>query len=111
MLPDPLPCPPYNNRYPETSPECNQITWSCDNQFVMAAYSCSVIMVWNATSGEVKSMLYGGHAAAPVHVLTAHPTDPKLCFSAGYDGMLVLWNVLEGHKITEWDIVCSVGSP
>lgn len=66
----------------------------------MAAYSCSVIMVWNATDGAEENILYGGHADSPVHVLEAHPTDPKLCFSAGYDGMLILWDIVNGRKIT-----------
>lgn len=98
-LPDPIPFPTTHSRRRKTSPECNQIAWSCDDQFLMAAYSCGVVMVWNATNGTEENVLYGGHSDSPVHVLVAHPLDSKLCFSAGYDGKLVLWDILNGQKI------------
>ena len=39
-------------------------------------------------------MLFG----AQVHVLEAHPCDPRLLLSAGYDGQLLLWDVLRGAQ-------------
>eukprot|EP00210_Caulerpa_lentillifera_P006495 g6205.t1 len=87
QLPDPLPCPLYNNRRKKQNPE--------------SAFSCSVILVWNASTGLEENILYGGHADSPVHVLETHPTDRKLCFSAGYDGMLILWDIIAGHKLKE----------
>ena len=36
---------------------------------------------------------------AQVHVLEAHPSDPRLLLSAGYDGQLLLWDVLTGAQV------------
>lgn len=34
-----------------------------------------------------------------IFVLENHPTDNKLIMSAAYDGMIVLWNIIEGYAV------------
>ena len=34
-----------------------------------------------------------------VFVLDAHPADPRILLSAGHDGNIVLWDIIQGLKI------------
>jgi PH-interacting protein len=33
------------------------------------------------------------------HVLECHPWNPRLAFSAGYDGQLIIWDVDQGQVL------------
>ncbi|CAG5100564.1 Similar to Brwd3: Bromodomain and WD repeat-containing protein 3 (Mus musculus) [Cotesia congregata] len=56
-----------------------------------------VTMVWNAKSGELMKILRGHKDE--VFVLEAHPIDPQVILSAGHDGQLIVWDVLNSEPI------------
>eukprot|EP00198_Chlamydomonas_reinhardtii_P012320 XP_001701657.1 predicted protein [Chlamydomonas reinhardtii] len=89
-----LACPPTEEevrkarikRRAPTHPAINQVVWTKDDSRVVAALSDSTVRVWEVHTSQS-------------HVLEPHPADPRLVLSGGYDGRLVLWDVVlvDGH--------------
>ncbi|KAL6076121.1 Bromodomain and WD repeat-containing protein 3 [Balamuthia mandrillaris] len=71
--------------------------WSLDDRFVVTALSDFTIRIWNARTGELLHTLKD-HSNY-VYILDKHPNDPRLFLSAGYDGLVILWDMREGKPI------------
>jgi WD40 repeat protein len=64
---------------------------------VLAAATDATVRVWDASTGHVLQVMAGHKQMA--HVLECHPWNPRLAFSAGYDGQLIIWDVDQGQLL------------
>lgn len=75
---------------------------------MLASLSDHTLRVWDAHSGAVGPKLEG-HADR-AHTLECHPLCPRLAMSAGYDGLTIVWDLLEGTPLAKcalFSMVCS----
>ncbi|KAG7201707.1 hypothetical protein KM043_004433 [Ampulex compressa] len=68
------------------------VSWDVSDEWVITAVNDSSLKVWNAKSGELIKVLRGHKDE--VFVLESHPIDPRVILSAGHDGQLIIWDVL-----------------
>ncbi|GIM13074.1 hypothetical protein Vretimale_16295, partial [Volvox reticuliferus] len=100
-----LACPPTEEeirkarlkRKPPPHPAINQVAWNLDDSRMVAAVTDNSVRVWDTASGTSTHILLEHSAQA--HVLEAHPQDPRLVMSGGYDGRTILWDVIAGVAI------------
>jgi WD40 repeat protein len=76
------------------------VAWNSDDSLAITAQNNHLIKVWNSTSGQLVHEL-NGHVDE-IFVLESHPHDPRLIFSAGHDGNVILWNILAGKMIKKF---------
>lgn len=62
--------------------------------YQMTTFYILQIKVWNSTTCKLHKVLEGH--TDEVYVLESHPKDAHICLSAGHDGQLFVWDVLEG---------------
>lgn len=85
-------------REPEVDDDTNKkakvtmVCWDVSDEFVITAVNDYTLKVWNAKSGELVKVLRGHKDE--VFVLESHPIDPRMILSAGHDGQLIIWDVL-----------------
>lgn len=90
-------------REPETDDDTNKkakvtmVSWDVSDEFVITAVNDSSLKVWNAKTGELIKVLRGHKDE--VFVLESHPIDPRVILSAGHDGQLIIWDVLNIEPI------------
>ncbi|PVU94059.1 hypothetical protein BB561_002825 [Smittium simulii] len=84
-----------NFSQPRVPIEANQVAWVCDDSIVLVSNSVGVVSAFNSISGK-KLWSHRGHGEMEVFVLETHPTDPRIAFSGGYNGTVVLWDVKFG---------------
>lgn len=90
-------------REPETDDDSNKkakvtmVCWDVSDEFVITAVNDYTLKVWNAKSGELVKVLRGHKDE--VFVLESHPIDPRMILSAGHDGQLIVWDVLQTEPI------------
>ncbi|XP_011687322.1 PREDICTED: PH-interacting protein isoform X3 [Wasmannia auropunctata] len=68
------------------------VCWDVSDEFVITAVNDYTLKVWNAKSGGLVKVLRGHKDE--VFVLESHPIDPRMILSAGHDGQLIIWDVL-----------------
>ncbi|KAL0133738.1 hypothetical protein PUN28_001006 [Cardiocondyla obscurior] len=68
------------------------VCWDVSDEFVITAVNDYTLKVWNAKSGELVKVLRGHKDE--VFVLESHPIDPRVILSAGHDGQLIIWDIL-----------------
>lgn len=73
------------------------VSWDVSDEWVITAVNDSCLKVWNAKSGELVKILRGHKDE--VFVLESHPIDPRVILSAGHDGQLIIWDVLNTEPI------------
>lgn len=73
------------------------VSWDVSDEWVITAVNDSSLKVWNAKSGELVKILRGHKDE--VFVLESHPIDPRVILSAGHDGQLMIWDVLNTEPI------------
>ncbi|XP_076177700.1 bromodomain and WD repeat-containing protein [Ptiloglossa arizonensis] len=73
------------------------VSWDVSDEWVITAVNDSSLKVWNAKSGELVKVLRGHKDE--VFVLESHPIDPHVILSAGHDGQLIIWDVLNTEPI------------
>ena len=76
------------------------VAWNADDSLVVTAQNNFVVKVWNSTSAQLVHELKAH--TDEIFVLEAHPADPRLLFSAGHDGNVILWNLLAGKCIKKF---------
>ncbi|GLC33664.1 hypothetical protein PLESTM_000098000 [Pleodorina starrii] len=76
---------------------CVKVAWNRDDSRMVAAVTDNSVRVWDTGSGEATHILLEHTAQA--HVLEAHPQDPRLVMSGGYDGRTILWDVVAGTAL------------
>ncbi|XP_024885471.1 PH-interacting protein isoform X2 [Temnothorax curvispinosus] len=88
---------------PETDDDSNKkakvtmVCWDVSDEFVITAVNDYTLKVWNAKSGGLVKVLRGHKDE--VFVLESHPIDPRMILSAGHDGQLIVWDVLQTEPI------------
>lgn len=73
------------------------VSWDVSDEFVITAVNDSSLKVWNAKTGELIKVLRGHKDE--VFVLESHPIDARVILSAGHDGQLIIWDVLNTEPI------------
>jgi len=73
------------------------VSWSCTDRTVATAYENGLIKVWEPNTGAFINELRKHEKT--VFVLESHPTNERILCSAGHDGLLVIWDVLDGRAI------------
>lgn len=81
--------------------QVTDVEWALDDQFVITTVdksaSESFVRVWDAETGTLVHVLKG-HTKA-VYVLEIHPTNPRILLTAGFDGKIMIWDILTGELI------------
>ena len=73
------------------------VCWDVSDEWVITSVSDSSLKVWNAKSGKLMRVLRAHKDE--VFVLESHPTDPRIVLSAGHDGQIIIWDVLNPEPI------------
>lgn len=79
-------------------PKVTMVSWDVSDEWVITAVNDSSLKVWNSKSGELVKVLRGHKD--DVFVLESHPTDSRIILSAGHDGQLIIWDILESEPIS-----------
>ena len=66
----------------------------CCSVQVIASVTDNSLRVWEARHGGPQHTLCGHQADA--YILESHPREPRILMSAGYDGRVLLWDVVSG---------------
>ncbi|CEP16980.1 hypothetical protein [Parasitella parasitica] len=74
-------------------PKVSMIAWSADDRWCFVASNYGEIRVYYAYSGEMACVLKGHEGE--IYALDNHPLDSSTILSAGYDGNVILWDVLK----------------
>ncbi|KAJ1970997.1 hypothetical protein H4R35_005531, partial [Dimargaris xerosporica] len=71
--------------------------WSLHDTYVIIAALLGVVKVFNSTTGDEWCSLLGH--TDEVYVITSHPTSEHIVLTAGYDGRIILWDVVAGRQL------------
>ncbi|XP_062241263.1 bromodomain and WD repeat-containing protein 3 isoform X1 [Platichthys flesus] len=75
-------------------PKVTMVAWDRHDNTVITAVNNHLLKVWNSYTGHLLHILKGHEAE--VFVLEPHPFDPRIILSAGHDGNVFIWNLLQG---------------
>ena len=79
-------------------PRVDQIVWNADDTMVLTSVQNFRVLVYSVHDGKVMGELAGVHEE-PVHVVLAHPYDPRIAVTASYSGEVVVWDILDGSPL------------
>ncbi|XP_069462392.1 PH-interacting protein isoform X2 [Ambystoma mexicanum] len=83
-----------------TKLKVTMVAWDRHDKTVITAVNTMTLKVWNSCTGELIHVLMGHEDE--VFVLESHPFDPRLLFSAGHDGNVIVWDLARGVKIRSY---------
>ena len=83
--------------------ETNMVVWSCDDLRILASNNIGTVFAFEAKTGKLL-WKQRAHEMCEVYVLAAHPTDPRLAFSGGYDNMVILWDIKNGCMLKKFHL-------
>ncbi|RKO91141.1 hypothetical protein BDK51DRAFT_30318 [Blyttiomyces helicus] len=92
-----------------------QLIWSLDDSRIVTIMDDGILRVWDSLSGDLIYALEGHKDV--VYTLDPHPNDARVVLSAGYDGKLVLWDIVAGKELKSFQlygdraILCASFSP
>lgn len=73
------------------------VQWSRDDRYVMTAIADYSIKVWDSKTGQLKHVLKGHQN--DVFLIESHPVDPRIFVSADHNGLVKLWDLIEGKEL------------
>lgn len=73
------------------------VCWDVSDEWVVTAVNDTSLKVWNSKTAELVRVLRGHKDE--VFVLESHPIDPRIILSAGHDGQLIVWDVLDNKPL------------
>ncbi|XP_069743525.1 PH-interacting protein isoform X2 [Narcine bancroftii] len=76
------------------------VAWDRHDSTVITAVNNLTLKVWNSCTGQLIHVLMGHEDE--VFVLEPHPFDPRVLFSAGHDGNVIVWDLVRGVKIRSY---------
>ncbi|XP_055492061.1 PH-interacting protein isoform X1 [Leucoraja erinacea] len=76
------------------------VAWDRHDSTVITAVNNLTLKVWNSCTGQLIHHLMGHEDE--VFVLEPHPFDPRVLFSAGHDGNVIVWDLVRGVKIRSY---------
>ncbi|KAG9493719.1 hypothetical protein GDO78_001541 [Eleutherodactylus coqui] len=83
-----------------TKLKVTMVAWDRHDTFVITAVNNMTLKVWNSFTGQLIHILMGHEDE--VFVLESHPFDPRVLFSAGHDGNVIVWDLARGVKIRSY---------
>ncbi|XP_056421900.1 PH-interacting protein isoform X1 [Hyla sarda] len=83
-----------------TKLKVTMVAWDRHDTFVITAVNNMTLKVWNSYTGQLIHILMGHEDE--VFVLESHPFDPRVLFSAGHDGNVIVWDLARGVKIRSY---------
>ncbi|KAM9316037.1 PH-interacting protein [Gastrophryne carolinensis] len=83
-----------------TKLKVTMVAWDRHDNCVITAVSNMTLKVWNSYTGQLIHILMGHEDE--VFVLESHPFDPRVLFSAGHDGNVIVWDLARGVKIRSY---------
>uniref|UniRef100_G1K3G9 Mitochondrial inner membrane protease ATP23 homolog n=1 Tax=Xenopus tropicalis TaxID=8364 RepID=G1K3G9_XENTR len=83
-----------------TKLKVTMVAWDRHDNFVITAVNNMTLKVWNSSNGQLVHILMGHEDE--VFVLESHPFDPRVLFSAGHDGNVIVWDLARGVKIRSY---------
>ncbi|XP_053314534.1 PH-interacting protein isoform X2 [Spea bombifrons] len=83
-----------------TKLKVTMVAWDRHDNFVITAVNNMTLKVWNSYTGQLIHILMGHEDE--VFVLESHPFDPRVLFSAGHDGNVIVWDLARGVKIRSY---------
>eukprot|EP00899_Mesostigma_viride_P012523 jgi/Mesvir1/21271/Mv21671-RA.2 len=87
---------PPSRRPPELL-QVNMASWSLDDRWVLALASDGTFRVWRSHDGALIHCL-SGHSK-PAYVLECSPIDANVVMTAGYDGTVIMWDIVHGSIV------------
>ncbi|KDR09153.1 hypothetical protein L798_01269, partial [Zootermopsis nevadensis] len=78
----------------------SMVSWDTSDKWVITAVNDHTLKVWNSETGELVQVLRGHKDE--VFVLEAHPFDMHVLLSAGHDGQIFIWDILEGTPVASF---------
>jgi WD40 repeat protein len=102
VLSPPAPPPAPHVRRQRAPPAVNMVRWSVDGRTIIAAMEDASVCLWDPATGALRARLLRHGKEA--FVVEPHPFDSRLALSAGYDGRVVLWDVVAASVAAEWDL-------
>uniref|UniRef100_A0A674JMI1 Pleckstrin homology domain interacting protein n=1 Tax=Terrapene triunguis TaxID=2587831 RepID=A0A674JMI1_9SAUR len=83
-----------------TKLKVTMVAWDRHDNSVITAVNNMTLKVWNSFTGQLIHVLMGHEDE--VFVLEPHPFDPRVLFSAGHDGNVIVWDLARGVKIRSY---------
>uniref|UniRef100_A0A8C4MK43 PH-interacting protein n=1 Tax=Equus asinus asinus TaxID=83772 RepID=A0A8C4MK43_EQUAS len=83
-----------------TKMKVTMVAWDRHDSTVITAVNNMTLKVWNSYTGQLIHVLMGHEDE--VFVLEPHPFDPRVLFSAGHDGNVIVWDLARGVKIRSY---------
>ncbi|XP_029451437.1 PH-interacting protein isoform X2 [Rhinatrema bivittatum] len=83
-----------------TKLKVTMVAWDRHDNTVITAVNNMTLKVWNSYTGQLIHILMGHEDE--VFVLESHPFDPRVLFSAGHDGNVIVWDLARGFKIRSY---------
>ncbi|XP_031523106.1 PH-interacting protein isoform X1 [Papio anubis] len=83
-----------------TKMKVTMVAWDRHDNTVITAVNNMTLKVWNSYTGQLIHVLMGHEDE--VFVLEPHPFDPRVLFSAGHDGNVIVWDLARGVKIRSY---------
>uniref|UniRef100_A0A8B9SXV7 Pleckstrin homology domain interacting protein n=1 Tax=Anas platyrhynchos TaxID=8839 RepID=A0A8B9SXV7_ANAPL len=80
-----------------TKLKVTMVAWDRHDNSVITAVNNMTLKVWNSFTGQLIHIPHD-----EVFVLEPHPFDPRVLFSAGHDGNVIVWDLARGVKIRSY---------
>ncbi|XP_055544224.1 PH-interacting protein [Wyeomyia smithii] len=91
----PAPSPEENGK-----PKVTMVSWDNTDDWVITAVNDFTIKIWNARSGKLHKVLRGH--TNEIYVLESHQKDSGVLLSAGHDGQLFIWDIVQGVSLANF---------
>ncbi|KAJ3033337.1 hypothetical protein HDV00_006493 [Rhizophlyctis rosea] len=79
-----------------------QLGWSLDDSLIFAIMLDGLIRIWDSQTLELIHTL-PGHTSIEVYTSDVHPTDPRILMTAGYDGKMIMWDIISGKELKRFE--------
>ncbi|KAK9840989.1 hypothetical protein WJX81_004207 [Elliptochloris bilobata] len=102
-------CPPVQDADAATArrrrrappePSISQVAWTTDDAHVLAAVTDGRVLVLDAASGSLRHCLAEHRLEVPI--IEGHPSDARMAMTAGYDGNVIVWDIVAGRKLASF---------
>jgi bromodomain and WD repeat domain-containing protein 1/3 len=88
---------------PDKVNHVTMICWERTDTYLVTAHSpdCHV-RVWRVSDGTLVSLLKGH--TNEVFVVECHPLESRILMTAGHDGVVIIWDMMNGVKLNEFQL-------
>uniref|UniRef100_A0A1Q3EZI4 Bromo domain-containing protein n=1 Tax=Culex tarsalis TaxID=7177 RepID=A0A1Q3EZI4_CULTA len=93
-------CPPPTPEEASSKPKVTMVSWDNGDDWVITAVNDFTIKIWNAHNGKLHKVLRGH--TNEIYVLESHQKDPGVLLSAGHDGQLYIWDIVQGVSLANF---------